>query len=114
MAPARAEIERQLELLKAAAIDVDSNLEAPFTKTSSQIERALDAFTGRLAAAVARGSELRRQRTRDLRDTCRPLGQLQERVLSTSHFPGKFGARFVEALFEQLELDAAELQVISP
>ena len=57
---------------------------------------------------------MRRKRTRDLRDSCRPQGQLQERILSTSYFPGKFGDRFVEALFEQLELDPRYLQVISP
>lgn len=114
VAPARAEIERQLDLLKEAATGVDPNLEAPWTKTSAQVGRALDAFTGRLAAAVARSSEVRRQRTQDLRSSCRPLGQLQERILSTSYFPGKFGERFVDALFEQLELDASALQVISP
>ena len=74
----------------------------------------MDAFTGRLAAAVARKSEVDRRRLRDLRDSCRPLGALQERVLSSAHFPGKYGARFVGSLYDQLELDPGRLHVISP
>jgi hypothetical protein len=49
-----------------------------------------------------------------LRNLCRPLGSPQERVLSTSQFPGKYGERFVAALFEQSRLDGRNLQVISP
>jgi hypothetical protein len=49
-----------------------------------------------------------------LRNLCRPLGSPQERVVSTSQFPGKYGDRFAAALFEQLRLDGRNLQVISP
>lgn len=113
VAPVRTEIESQLERLKEIASGVDSNLGSPWEKTSKQIGRAMDAFTGRLAAAVARKNEVDRKRLRDLRDSCRPLGTLQERILCSSHFPGKYGDRFVEALFEQLEFDPRSLQVIS-
>lgn len=114
VAPVRLEIETQLERLREVATAVDSNLESPWQKTDMQVRKALDAFTQRLASAVARGHETRRQRVRDLRDACRPLGLLQERAVSSAYFPGKHGERFVDSLFEQLELDPRELQVVTP
>jgi uncharacterized protein YllA (UPF0747 family) len=114
VAPVRREIEGQLERLRAIAAEVDANLDSPWEKTSGQMTRALDAFTQRLAAAVARGHETRRHRLSDLRDSCRPLGSLQERALSSAHFPGKFGDRFVDSLFDQMTLDARVLQVVTP
>ncbi len=114
VAPARAGMEELLERLKDGALRIDPNLEGPWRKTRGQIERALEAFAGRAASAVARRGELARSRAEDLRSACRPLGALQERVLSAAHFPGKYGERFVEAFFEQLALDPRRLQVICP
>ena len=76
------------------------------------MEKALDAFTGRVAAAMARRNEVARTRAEDLRAVCRPQGVLQERLISTAHFPGKHGERLVEAFFEQLTLDSRRLHVI--
>ncbi len=112
--PAREGMAGLLERLKVGALALDPNLEGPWQKTRGQIDRALEAFAGRAAAAVARRNELARSRAEDLRSACRPLGALQERVLSAAHFPGKYGDRFVEAFFEQLELDPSRLQVICP
>jgi hypothetical protein len=39
---------------------------------------------------------------------------MQERVLSVAHFPARHGEAFVDALFEQVELDARHLQVVTP
>lgn len=114
VAPVRREIESQLERLREVAAEVDPNLAAPWEKTSSQVAKALDIFTQRLAAAVARGHETRRQRLSDLRESCRPLGALQERALSSAHFPGKYGDDFAASLLDQMELDPRLLQVIAP
>ena len=112
--PAREAIQRSLEALEASALELDRNLEGPWTKTRQQVERALDTFGGKVAAALARHDEQLRRRVEDLRLNCRPLGGLQERVLSTAHFPGKYGEALTEAYFEQLGLDPRHLQVISP
>ncbi len=112
--PIRSRIDGELERLKEVAAGVDPNLESPWKKTAQQVGRAMDAFTGRLAGAVARKSEIDRRRLEDLRDSCRPLGTLQERSLATAHFPGKYGDRFVSSLFEQIDLDPTRLQIISP
>ena len=114
LAPVRARFAGELEALESSALAIDANLEGPWRKTRSQIERALDTFSGKVAAALARQNELERRRVRDLRDSCRPNGALQERTISVAHFPGKYGERLVEAYFEQLELDPRRLQVISP
>ncbi len=78
------------------------------------MERALGVFEAKISAAAARRDEVTRQRVEKLRNLCRPLGSPQERVVSTSQFPGKYGDSFAVALFEQLRLDGGNLQVISP
>ena len=113
-APARQKIAAALDELRGAALELDAGLDGPWKKTRGQMDKALGIFTGKVAAAVARLSETSRARAEDLRRTCRPLGGLQERVIATAQFPGKFGDRLVEAYFEQLELDPRRLQVIRP
>jgi bacillithiol biosynthesis cysteine-adding enzyme BshC len=113
-APTRDKVNTALAELRAAALALDASLEGPWKKTSGQVEKALETFTGKVAAAVARRNEIARSRAVDLRATCRPDGALQERVISTAHFPGKHGERLVEAFFQQLTLDSRRLHVIQP
>jgi bacillithiol biosynthesis cysteine-adding enzyme BshC len=113
-APARDTFAAALDELRAGAMELDASLDGPWRKTSSQVERALDAFTAKVAAAVARRNEVARARAADLRTACRPQGAPQERVIATAHFPGKYGERLVEAYFEQLTLNPRRLQVIQP
>ena len=100
--------------LRQAALEIDPGLEGPWDKTQGQMEKALSVFEAKISAAAARRDEVTRKRIESLRHLCWPLGSPQERVLSTSQFPGKYGDRFVAALFEQLRLDGRNLQVISP
>jgi uncharacterized protein YllA (UPF0747 family) len=79
------------------------------------MKRALDAFGGKVKGASARRDQMARQRLETLRNTIWPMGQLQERVIATAHYPGKYGRDFSEALLEQLdEQDPITLQVIHP
>lgn len=112
--PVRSEIEKRLASLREAALTIDRGLEGPWNKTSGQIERALDAFKGRIDAAVSRQNEIARRRAEDLAATCRPRGKPQERVVTTGYYPGKHGAEFAAAFLEQLDLDPSLLQVIVP
>lgn len=114
VAPTERAILAELDELKSRALAVDQNLEQPWAKTRQQVEKALGAFAGRLTAAAARRDEVARARLEDLLGACLPEGRPQERVLSTAHFPGKYGSALVEAFFDQLELDPARLQVITP
>ena len=113
-APTRDQLTAALAELRTAAVALDASLEVPWNKTSGQVEKALAAFTGKVAAAVARRNGVVRARAEDLRTACRPFGALQERVIATAHFPGKHGERLVEAYFEQLTLDSRRLHVIQP
>ncbi len=114
LGPVRAKLAEALEELRTKALEVDPNLAAPWKKTQAQMERALAAFAGRVTSALARRQEVERGRAQSLRTVCRPLGAPQERVVSTAHFPGKYGERFVEAYFEQLGLDPSKLHVVCP
>ena len=110
----REELEASLAALGEEAAALDPNLERPFEKTREHVLRSLDTFAGKVTAAAARRDEVRARRVDRLRQVCLPGGTLQERVVSSSHFPGKYGERFVQALWEQMELDGRRLQVIEP
>jgi len=114
VAPVRARIEAALADLHAAALSADPNLERPYEKTSEQILRALDTFGEKAIAAAARRNEVRARRVDQLRETCLPLGRLQERVVAAAHFQGKYEERFAESFWEQMDLDPRFLQVICP
>jgi bacillithiol biosynthesis cysteine-adding enzyme BshC len=114
VAPIRARVEAALGELRNAALAADPNLERPYEKTCEQILRALDTFGEKAIAAAARRNEVRARRVDQLREACLPQGKLQERVVAAAHFQGKYGERFAESLWEQMELDPAVLQVVSP
>jgi bacillithiol biosynthesis cysteine-adding enzyme BshC len=114
VAPVRARIEAALGDLRAGALAADPNLERPYEKTREQILRALDTFGEKAVSAAARRNEVRARRIDQLRESCLPLGRLQERVVAAAHFQGKYGERFAESYWEQLDLDPRFLQVISP
>jgi bacillithiol biosynthesis cysteine-adding enzyme BshC len=114
VARARADVEAALEALRGAAVELDPNLERPAEKTRENVLRALETFEGKATAAAARRDEVRHGRIEKLRAVILPGGTLQERAVCSSHFPGKYGDRLVEAIREQMELDGRRLQVVQP
>lgn len=114
VAPVRSRIEAGLADLRAAAMAADPNLERPYEKTREQILRALDTFGEKAIAAAARRNEVRARRVDQLREACLPLDRLQERVVAAAHFQGKYGERFADSFWEQMELDPRFLQVVCP
>ena len=115
LGPARQQLEALITGMQAPAQELDPGLEGPWRKTGEQMNRALDSFSGRVKAASARRDQMARQRLESLRSTVRPKNQLQERVIATAHYPGKYGSRFAEAMLERLdEQDPITLQVVRP
>ena len=97
--------------LQAPAMALDPTLERPLEKTREQIERALEAFSGKVDAAAARrdGTALGRLGARGV---C-PSGRCRS-VFSRWRFRRTLRTGFVDALWTQLDLDPSTLQVISP
>jgi bacillithiol biosynthesis cysteine-adding enzyme BshC len=114
VAPVRQRIEQALDDLRAPALASDPNLERPLDKTREQILRALDMFGEKATTAAARRNEVRNRRAQQIREASLPLGQRQERSVAAAHFQGKYGDRFLESFWEQLDLDPRRLHVISP
>jgi bacillithiol biosynthesis cysteine-adding enzyme BshC len=112
--PVRRRLEEALAELRGPVVAADPGLERPFEKTREQILRALDLFGEKAVGAAARKNEVVNRRIQQLREACVPLGKLQERVVSSAHYPGKYGPELVESYWEQMNLDAAHLQVIKP
>jgi uncharacterized protein YllA (UPF0747 family) len=111
---ARRRLATLLDEIGGPALAVDPDLERPWAKTREQIEGALERFADKLAAAAARRDAVRAGRVERLREALLPHGRLQERVVSTAHFPGKYGPRFADAFWEQMALDGGALQVVTP
>ncbi|HEX2162953.1 MAG TPA: bacillithiol biosynthesis cysteine-adding enzyme BshC, partial [Thermoanaerobaculia bacterium] len=113
-AAARQRIAALLAELEGPALALDPNLERPYAKTRDHVTGALDTFAGKVRSAAARRDEVASGRIARLRETALPGGRLQERVVASAHFPGKYGRRFAEAVWQQMELDGATLQVVTP
>ena len=114
VADARQAAERLVDGLRAPASALDPTLEKPWTKTRETFLGALDAFAAKVEAAAARRGGVAQQRFEQLRQVTRPEGGLQERVISTAWFAGRYGASFGQALLEQLVLDPRLLVLIDP
>jgi bacillithiol biosynthesis cysteine-adding enzyme BshC len=112
VAAARAAIADQLLGLRGPSVALDPSLERPLEKTREQVERALEAFGGKVDAAVARRDATQLRRLARLRAACLPLGGLQERVLSIAHFAARGGEGFAQVMLDALTLDPRGLQVL--
>lgn len=110
----RQRIEEALQELSAPTLAADPNLERPLEKTREQILRALDLFADKATSAAARRNEVRNRRVQLLRESCLPLGKMQERVVASAHFEGKYGDLLVESYWEQMGLDPRVLHVVIP
>ncbi len=114
VAPVRERILGEVASLAEPAQALDPTLERPLEKTRETIERALEAFASKVAAAAGRRDELVGRRFAQLRDALLPDGAPQERALSAAYFPGRYGERFGAALLDQLDLDPRRLSLIDP
>ena len=110
----RERVEALLGELEGPALDLDPNLERPLAKTRDHVLGALDAFAGKVRSAAARRDEVTARRVGRLRDDLLPEGKMQERVVSSLHFHGKYGDGFTDACWRQLGLDGRVLQVVTP
>ena len=100
--------------LEGPALELDGQLEKPWKKTAEQMQRALEMFGGRVTAAAARRDQVAKGRLENLRNHSLPDDRLQERVIASSHFPGKYGDAFVDSMFGQMQLEPTKLRVITP
>jgi len=111
--PIKERVTRELAALREPTLALDRSLERPLEKTADQVRRALEAFGGKVAAAAARRHEVMARRVEGLVEAVRPGGTLQERAISAAHFVGRYPG-FVEALWNQLDLDPRHLHLIDP
>lgn len=113
VAPVLEKVEAELARLEAPALELDPNLESPLEKTLAHVRRGLETFNSKVEAAAKRHNEILAQRVEGLVDTVRPEGVLQERLIASAHFVGRYPG-FSEELRRQLELDPRRLHLIDP
>ncbi|MEO8198489.1 MAG: bacillithiol biosynthesis BshC [Thermoanaerobaculia bacterium] len=114
VAAERPAVEQLLAGLHAPALALDPALEKGWTKTRDTVLGALDAFAARVEAAASRRGGVAQQRFEQLHLATRPEGGMQERVLATAWFAGRYGEDFGATLLEQLDLDPRRLVLIDP
>lgn len=98
--------------LRAPALALDPNLERPWQKTREQIERALEAFGGKVDASLARRETTLAGRIERLREAALPGGRPQERVLAVADLVLRYGWQLPARLLDALTLGPA-LHVVS-
>ncbi len=114
VAAGRAAAGELVDGMRAPALALDPGLEKPWTKTRDSLLAALDAFAAKVEAAAARHGGVARQRFDHLRLVTRPDGVMQERLLATAGFAGRYGEVFGAALLDQLALDPRRLVLVDP
>lgn len=110
--PIAEEVDQLLATLEGPLTELDPNLVHPLSKTRDHVARGLETLSGKARSAMARRDEIHARRLESLRDLCRPMDSLQERKLSSAHFPAKYGDAFVQAVESQLDLDSDHLHLI--
>jgi bacillithiol biosynthesis cysteine-adding enzyme BshC len=110
--PARERALAELAALREGALALDPNLERPWEKTAEQVRTAFDRFGEKLTRARAQRDQVAQRRLSTLRGYCQPGGVLHERVLAAAHFRGRYGEAFGEAVWRQLDLATAEVQLL--
>lgn len=110
--PAREQVNQVLAELEQRVLEIDQTLERPFDKTRQQIDRGLDALSGKISSAVARRHEVWTRRLTQVRGALLPNGQPQERVVATAFLWARHGDALVDALFEQIDLDPRRQSVV--
>lgn len=110
--PVAEEVDRLLSTLEGPLTALDANLEHPLSKTRAHVARGLEALSGKARSAMARRDETHSRRLDSLRQLCRPSDTPQERILSSAHFPTKYGDAFVESVEGQLDLDPEHVHLI--
>ena len=114
VAPVIARVAELVGELREPLLAADPNLERPWEKTRDHVVKSLETLAGKATAARARHNEVEARRVEQLRQTCLPTGKLQERVISSSHYPGKYRQGFADSFSAQLGLDPRALQVVRP
>ncbi len=112
VAPVRQQITALLDGLRDSVLAVDATLERPLRKTTDQVGRNLDQFSGKVAAATARNNEVWHQRLSRIKASCLPGGKPQERTLAVGHFMARYGRDIAKAFLDQLDLDPRYVSVI--
>lgn len=114
VAPCCSDVLEAVDRLRAPAEALDPQLEAAWEKTRAQVERALEAFNGRVRSARARSDEVLRQRIDTLRRLCLPDGGLQERRVCVGWFPGLYGPGLALRLLQRMDLSPGSIQLLDP
>lgn len=112
--PVAEEVARRIEELRATALALDAALERPWEKTRDTVERALEAFAGKVAASASRRDARGAHRLEQLTTLVRPGGRPQERSLAAAWFAGRWGEAFGARLAAALDLDPRRLSVVDP
>ncbi len=108
----RRQVTQAIEALRQPLLDLDGSLEAPWRKSSEQIDRTLEQLEAKTTSAAARRHEVQFRRLEQLRQAILPDDHLQERAIVAGYFYARFGEALVPALYEGLDLGARRLSVI--
>ena len=110
---AREKIDLALDQLKEKLFDFDKTMSDAGTKYRQKILNYLDEFRGKAIDSQKRKHETTLRQIDKLSSTLFPNGTLQERELNFVYFVNKYGPDILDKIFEAIEINRFEHQIIN-
>ena len=112
VAVARDELSRQLDELKLRAVAIDPTLEGFIERERAKIFHQLETIEKKLLQAMKRQNETLGQQITKAANALYPNRHLQERELGFVMFLCKYGRGLIQKLYEQIDLNNFQHQVV--
>ncbi len=106
-------IEHSLDQLKEKLFEFDKTISDASTKYRQKILNYLDELKGKAIDSQKRKHETTTRQIEKLSTTLFPNSSLQERELNFVYFANKYGDEFLQKIFDELEIDKFEHQLIN-
>ena len=108
----RSDIEYHIDKFAGEALKFDPGLERVAQHTHGKIDFVLKGFEGKVFAAHKRQSQQMRDRIYRLYNALYAQRTMQERTLNVAYFLARYGRRFIEYLYDELDSEERLHQLI--
>jgi bacillithiol biosynthesis cysteine-adding enzyme BshC len=106
------EINRIFYDLKNLASKIDKTLTNTADNIKDKLISGIESFKGKLISAQAKKSETTTNQIDKVTNNIYPMGSLQERVINVTYFLNKYNDEFIKKLFDEIDINSFNHQVI--
>lgn len=106
------DLNERLDAIKKETGKIETNLEDAVEKAKTRMEQFIAELKRRILEGEKRKNETAVKQINKIIEAILPGGALQEREISFFYFANKYGLNFLDTLFEELEVEAFEHQIL--